>query len=195
VRIGQADGTVVDGDLAVPDGATGVVVFAHCSGSSRHSRRNRQVADATEQRGLATLLMDLLTAEEEAVDVRSAELRFDIELSAPHLSDGAIMIISRYRPAILAGYPLSACSNGTFRQATRPPAEPASPAAVAVASASWMTTEAGARSLNTNGTSVLTSPLPSSSVRRSSQISLRALANAGSVEGCSGVAAGSPSFW
>jgi putative phosphoribosyl transferase len=89
VRIGQADGAMVDGDLAVPDGASGIVVFAHGSGSSRHSRRNRQVAAALQQRGLATLLMDLLTTDEEAVDVRTAEFRFDIEVLAGRLAGAA----------------------------------------------------------------------------------------------------------
>jgi len=75
----------VPGDLAVPEGATGVVVFAHGSGSSRHSPRNRAVARALHERGLATLLIDLLTEEEEAVDAESARLRFDIGLLAERL--------------------------------------------------------------------------------------------------------------
>ena len=52
---------VLDGDLVIPDGATGLVVFAHGSGSSRRSPRNRQVAEVLQRRGLATLLFDLLT--------------------------------------------------------------------------------------------------------------------------------------
>src|SRR6266545_3699263 len=68
------------GDLAVPEGARGVVLFAHGSGSGRHSPRNRHVAAALGQAGLATLLLDLLTEEEEAVDRDRAELRFDIAL-------------------------------------------------------------------------------------------------------------------
>jgi putative phosphoribosyl transferase len=79
-------GTVeLAGDLAVPAGARGVVLFAHGSGSGRHSPRNRQVAAALQQAGLATLLLDLLTAEEEAVDRDRAELRFDIALLAGRL--------------------------------------------------------------------------------------------------------------
>jgi putative phosphoribosyl transferase len=73
------------GDLAVPTGAKGVVLFAHGSGSGRHSPRNRQVAAALGRAGLATLLLDLLTEEEEAVDRDSAQLRFDIDLLAGRL--------------------------------------------------------------------------------------------------------------
>lgn len=68
------------GDLDVPPGARGVVVFAHGSGSSRLSPRNRAVASFLRDRGFATLLLDLLTEQEEAVDQRTAELRFDIGL-------------------------------------------------------------------------------------------------------------------
>lgn len=74
-------GTVrLAGDLVVPPDARGVVVFAHGSGSGRFSPRNRAVADALNQAGLATLLLDLLTAEEEAVDIRTGHLRFDVAL-------------------------------------------------------------------------------------------------------------------
>ena len=70
------------GDLAVPERVRGVVVFAHGSGSSRHSPRNRQVAAALQRAGYATLLMDLLTADEDQLDQRTRELRFDIPLLA-----------------------------------------------------------------------------------------------------------------
>ena len=70
----------VNGDLRVPERATGLVVFAHGSGSSRFSERNRFVACMLEDAGYGTLLVDLLTSEEEAVDARTAEYRFDIEL-------------------------------------------------------------------------------------------------------------------
>jgi dienelactone hydrolase len=70
------------GDLEVPSAAVGIVVFAHGSGSGRLSPRNRAVADALRDRGLGTLLMDLLTEDEERVDLRTAELRFDIPLLA-----------------------------------------------------------------------------------------------------------------
>lgn len=81
VRV-PAGGVMLDGDLGLPAGARGVVVFAHGSGSSRFSRRNRHVASILQARGLATLLVDLLTVEEEAVDLRTAEVRFDIDLLA-----------------------------------------------------------------------------------------------------------------
>ena len=73
------------GDLVVPDGARGLVLFAHGTGSSRHSPRNRFVAEALRRRGLATLLFDLLTPEEDRIDQRTAELRFDIDLLARRL--------------------------------------------------------------------------------------------------------------
>jgi putative phosphoribosyl transferase len=76
----------LDGDLALPADARGIVVFAHGSGSSRHSPRNRQVAAALQRAGYATLLMDLLTAEEEEIDQRTRELRFDISVLAARLS-------------------------------------------------------------------------------------------------------------
>jgi putative phosphoribosyl transferase len=70
------------GDLSIPEHSQGVVVFAHGSGSSRHSPRNRQVAQALQDVGLATLLLDLLTSEEEAEEVLTLHFRFDIELLA-----------------------------------------------------------------------------------------------------------------
>jgi putative phosphoribosyl transferase len=73
------------GDLSVPGGALGLVIFAHGSGSSRHSSRNRYVARTLQQGGLATLLMDLLTDEEEEIDIRTRHLRFDIGLLAGRL--------------------------------------------------------------------------------------------------------------
>jgi dienelactone hydrolase len=74
------------GNLVVPEGASGVVLFAHGSGSSRLSPRNRSVARKLSERGLATLLIDLLTSEEERVDVHTAHLRFDIGLLADRLA-------------------------------------------------------------------------------------------------------------
>jgi dienelactone hydrolase len=76
----------LEGQLARPPGASGGVLFAHGSGSSRHSSRNRFVAEVLQAAGLATLLMDLLTAEEEVVDARTARLRFDIGLLADRLA-------------------------------------------------------------------------------------------------------------
>jgi dienelactone hydrolase len=76
VRVG---GTFIEGDLVVPQRAAGLVVFAHGSGSSRFSVRNRMVAEALQRGGYATLLLDLLTRSEETVDLRTGEFRFDID--------------------------------------------------------------------------------------------------------------------
>jgi putative phosphoribosyl transferase len=73
---------ILEGNLSIPKSAVGLVLFVHGSGSSRHSSRNRFVARVLQQAGLATLLFDLLTAEEEAVDIRTLHLRFDIEFLA-----------------------------------------------------------------------------------------------------------------
>ncbi|HET7550525.1 MAG TPA: dienelactone hydrolase family protein [Gemmatimonadaceae bacterium] len=82
VPAGQA---VLDGSLAIPRDAEGIVLFAHGSGSSRHSPRNKYVAGVLQQSGLATLLLDLLTPDEEAVDLRTRHVRFDIGLLAQRL--------------------------------------------------------------------------------------------------------------
>ena len=84
-----AGGAAVSGDLRVPPDARGLVVFAHGSGSSRFSTRNRHVAESLNARGFATLLMDLLTPREEAVDVRTRQYRFDIARLAPRVSAAA----------------------------------------------------------------------------------------------------------
>ncbi len=78
--------TQLDGLLDVPERAHGVVIFAHGSGSSRHSRRNQHVARVLQSAGLATLLFDLLTAVEETYDRKTAALRFDISLLAQRLT-------------------------------------------------------------------------------------------------------------
>jgi putative phosphoribosyl transferase len=75
----------LEGTLSVPADARGVVLFAHGSGSSRHSPRNRHVASVLQAGGLATVLIDLLTADEETVDLRTRQLRFDIDLLADRL--------------------------------------------------------------------------------------------------------------
>jgi putative phosphoribosyl transferase len=77
VKIAAA-GVALEADLAVPDRAAGVVLFAHGSGSSRHSSRNRSVAGELQRAGLATVLADLLTPEEEQADARGGQFRFDI---------------------------------------------------------------------------------------------------------------------
>jgi putative phosphoribosyl transferase len=76
---------LLDADLTIPHSATGVVIFAHGSGSSRHSNRNRFVAAELQAAGFATLLMDLLTEQEESVDAVTGHLRFDIPLLARRL--------------------------------------------------------------------------------------------------------------
>jgi putative phosphoribosyl transferase len=73
------------GDLIAPDAPSGVVLFAHGSGSSRHSPRNQAVAASLNDAGFCTLLFDLLTADEERADARTGELRFDILLLARRL--------------------------------------------------------------------------------------------------------------
>lgn len=82
-------GVVLEGDLAIPYDASGIVAFAHGSGSSRFSSRNQQVARYLNDQGLATLLFDLLTPEENAIDERTRELRFDIDLIGRRMS-GAV---------------------------------------------------------------------------------------------------------
>lgn len=76
-------------DLRVPGDAQGLVIFAHGSGSSRFSTRNRQVAEFLGERGFATLLLDLLTSQEEAIDMHTAEYRFDIARLGPRVSAAA----------------------------------------------------------------------------------------------------------
>jgi putative phosphoribosyl transferase len=81
VKIATED-VMIEGNLTCPEGATGIVLFAHGSGSSRFSPRNRFVAGYFNQEGFATLLIDLLTREEESLDLQTAELRFNIPLLA-----------------------------------------------------------------------------------------------------------------
>jgi putative phosphoribosyl transferase len=76
----------IEGNLSLPESARGVVLFAHGSGSSRHSPRNRHVARLLNEAKLATLLIDLLTSDEEAIDQWTAHLRFDIGLLAERLA-------------------------------------------------------------------------------------------------------------
>jgi dienelactone hydrolase len=90
----SADGVSLTGDLALPPVARGVVLFAHGSGSSRHSPRNRHVARLLRDAGLGTLLMDLLTREEEQAEARTGHLRFDIPLLARRL-DAAVDWLGR----------------------------------------------------------------------------------------------------
>jgi len=97
----------LQGDLVVPAAARGVVLFAHGSGSGRHSPRNRFVAGALQQQGVATLLLDLLTEEEEAVDRETAHLRFDIgrpDLAGPYLPRvraSTLLVVGGADPVVL----------------------------------------------------------------------------------------------
>lgn len=102
IDVGAAE---VGASLALPAGCRAVVVFAHGSGSGRHSPRNRAVARHLQQAGLGTLLMDLLTEEEERVDARTGELRFDIGLLAERLAGATRWLRGREDTAGMAvGY-------------------------------------------------------------------------------------------
>jgi putative phosphoribosyl transferase len=80
------EGTTLEADLAVPPDAKGIVLFAHGSGSSRFSRRNRAVAQNLQDAGFATLLLDLLTAAEEKAEDRTGHFRFDIDMLSVRLA-------------------------------------------------------------------------------------------------------------
>jgi dienelactone hydrolase len=84
IRIPAGD-VRLEGELSLSPGARGVVLFAHGSGSGRHSPRNQLVARSLQASGIGTLLFDLLTAQEEQVDLRTRHLRFDIDLLAQRL--------------------------------------------------------------------------------------------------------------
>src|SRR5947207_15422901 len=104
VRV-RAGGVTLEGNLAVPEGAAGVVLFAHGSGSGRHSPRNRFVAGQLRAAGLGTLLIDLLTEQEEAVDQLTGHLRFDIGLLAERLVGATDWLAEHPRTAGLSvGY-------------------------------------------------------------------------------------------
>ena len=94
----------LSGDLVMPERASGVVLFAHGSGSSRHSSRNRYVAGVLQQGGFATLLLDLLTAAEEQVDGATGHLRFDINLLADRLLEATDW---RQRDPQTHGFPIA----------------------------------------------------------------------------------------
>src|SRR5213080_163102 len=96
VRI-DIDQVTLAGDFVCPPDASGIVLFAHGSGSGRHSTRNRFVAGELQESGLATLLLDLLTEEEESIDQHTGHLRFDIGLLAGRLA-GAMDWIKEYPP-------------------------------------------------------------------------------------------------
>ena len=110
VRISSA-GVHLEGLLSVPEGATGLVVFVHGSGSSRHSPRNQYVAQTLQEGGLATLLFDLLTASEEQIDLQTRHLRFDIDLLAKRTS-GVLEWFTRQQYDFLAKIGLFGSSTG-----------------------------------------------------------------------------------
>ena len=104
VRVAAGDATL-EGDLCVPEGASGIVLFAHGSGSSRRSERNRFVARVLQDAGLATLLFDLLTIDEERVDVVTREHRFDIPLLSDRLTAATDWLVAEAETKRLAvGY-------------------------------------------------------------------------------------------
>ena len=92
-----AGGVLLNADLAIPAGAEAIIAFAHGSGSSRHSTRNRYVAKTLNGYGFATLLADLLTEEEEIIDLRTRHMRFDIPMLADRLVDIAAWLQSQPR--------------------------------------------------------------------------------------------------
>ncbi len=94
VRI-PVDSINLEGNLNIPEGARGIVIFVHGSGSSRHSPRNQYVADELRRAGLGTLLFDLLTIEEERIDMMTRHLRFDIELLSKRLIDVTGWVLNR----------------------------------------------------------------------------------------------------
>jgi len=105
------DGDVLNGDVEVPRQARGVVLFAHGSGSGRRSPRNRHVARELQQAGLATVLVDLLTRDEERSDARTGRFRFDIDLLAVRLS-ALTDWLAKYEPVADLGMGLFGASTG-----------------------------------------------------------------------------------
>ena len=99
----RTDGALLRGDLRIPGVPCGIVLFAHGSGSGRLSPRNRYVAERLNDKGLATLLLDLLTEEEERVDAQTGQLRFDIGLLTDRLSGATNWLKT---DADLRGYPV-----------------------------------------------------------------------------------------
>jgi len=97
----SAGSVVLGGQLLVPQDATGIVLFAHGSGSSRFSPRNQYVARVIREAGVGTLLFDLLTREEEAIDTITRHLRFDISLLARRLVDVTNWLVSKSETSLL----------------------------------------------------------------------------------------------
>jgi putative phosphoribosyl transferase len=95
-------GAALDADLSLPDSPVGMVAFAHGSGSGRHSPRNRMVAGQLQDVGLATLLADLLTADEEHIDLSTRRLRFDMDLLADRVVGVVDWLVAEESTAHLA---------------------------------------------------------------------------------------------
>jgi pimeloyl-ACP methyl ester carboxylesterase len=93
VKVGKI---ILEGNLAIPRGSEGIVLFAHGSGSSRHSPRNQYVAQVLQKAGLSTLLIDLLTMAEERVDAYTLHLRFDIGLLAQRLAGATDWLVTHH---------------------------------------------------------------------------------------------------
>jgi putative phosphoribosyl transferase len=124
-----AAGVALEADIVVPEPARGLVLFAHGSGSSRHSRRNRHVAGELQAAGLATVLADLLTPAEEQVDLRTAALRFDIELLSGRVAALTDWLVAREELAHL-GVGLFGASTGAGAALVAAAERPASVEAV-----------------------------------------------------------------
>jgi putative phosphoribosyl transferase len=124
-----AAGVTLDADMVVPQPARGLVLFAHGSGSSRHSSRNRHVAGELQAAGLATVLADLLTPEEEQADVRTGALRFDIDLLSGRVTALTDWLVEQERVADL-GIGLFGASTGAAAALVAAAARPASVQAV-----------------------------------------------------------------
>ncbi|MFF5206047.1 dienelactone hydrolase family protein [Streptosporangium sp. NPDC000396] len=122
-QIPAAD-VVLDADIAVPSPARGMVLFAHGSGSSRHSPRNRHVADELRQAGLATILADLLTPEEERIDAQTGEFRFDVGRLAVRLAALTDWLV-RHEPTAGLGLGLFGASTGAAAALVAAAARPA----------------------------------------------------------------------
>ena len=105
------EGVTLSGDLTLPTGAPGIVLFAHGSGSSRHSPRNQFVARAIQAQGSGTLLFDLLTRKEELEDTHDGHYRFDISLLARRLV-AATTWVNRFAPTSQLGVGYFGASTG-----------------------------------------------------------------------------------
>jgi putative phosphoribosyl transferase len=124
-----AAGVVLEADVVVPEPAQGLVLFAHGSGSSRHSPRNRYVAGELQHAGLATVLADLLTPEEEQLDARTGALRFDIDLLAGRVAALTDWLVEQEQTAYL-GIGLFGASTGAAAALAAAAARPASVEAI-----------------------------------------------------------------